>query len=101
METACRFLKAKGSDPPRLWVAGLAGKVEQSDPGGLVHRARAWFNTAVETLLSNPKTGDPDGDYFKAWLRECHNDVYKDIDLRDPREVCHRRWARSTTSDRR
>lgn len=91
-----RYLKAKGSDPPRLWVSGLVDSVERAGLGGLVQRARQWFETAVNSLLDDPKS-DPEGDYFKAWLRECHPEIYKDVDISDPAAFRRRRWAPSDT----
>jgi hypothetical protein len=92
---SCRFLKAKGSNPPRLWVSGLVDESERAGLRGLVQRARTWFDAAVQKLLDDPKRGDPEGDYFKAWLHECHRDVYDDLDVDDPADFCRRRWAPS------
>lgn len=89
------YLKAKSSSPPRTWVSGLAERVRRAGAGQVVEAARRWWSESVDRLLSNPKERDPEGDYFIAWLRECHREVYDDVDTSDPRELRSSHWAKS------
>ncbi|CAL1128114.1 unnamed protein product [Cladocopium goreaui] len=89
------YLKAKGSDPPRTWISGLAQGLQQQGAEALVHQAEDWYFRSVEELLADPKGADADGDYFMAWLRECHREVYADIDRSDPKELRTLKKARS------
>lgn len=90
-----RYLKAKGFDPPRTWVSGLAQRLRSAGAGEVVDAAMAWFRDQVEYLLSDPKGADSEGDYFVAWLRACHRTIYDDIDRSDPVELCRLNWAPS------
>lgn len=87
-----RFLKARGSNPPRTWVSGLAERLTIAGAGNVVAAAQEWLVTSVDQLLSNPK-GDPDGDWFKVWLRECHREIHDDIDTCDAERLRKRQWA--------
>eukprot|EP00930_Biecheleria_cincta_P081040 TRINITY_DN6963_c0_g1_i1.p1 TRINITY_DN6963_c0_g1~~TRINITY_DN6963_c0_g1_i1.p1 ORF type:complete len:815 (-),score=109.46 TRINITY_DN6963_c0_g1_i1:232-2676(-) len=79
-----RYLKAKGSNPPRTWISGMVHRVEEAGGREVVAAARCWYTNAVETLLQDPKFGDQEGDYFIAFLRECHRKIYDDIDISRP-----------------
>jgi len=89
------YLKAKGSHPPRTWVSGVAERLRQAGAEDLVAAAEAWYTSAVESFLADPKAGDDDGDYFVAWLREVHRDIFDDIDRTDPEEIVKSTWAKS------
>eukprot|EP00913_Durusdinium_trenchii_P018126 g17031.t1 len=79
-----RYLKAKGSQPPRTWISGLAEQLRSKGAVDFVQRAEEmagdWYFRSVDELLADPKAADADGDYFIAWLRECHREVYADVD---------------------
>eukprot|EP00931_Biecheleriopsis_adriatica_P064875 TRINITY_DN39553_c0_g1_i1.p1 TRINITY_DN39553_c0_g1~~TRINITY_DN39553_c0_g1_i1.p1 ORF type:complete len:821 (+),score=156.39 TRINITY_DN39553_c0_g1_i1:32-2464(+) len=79
-----RYLKAKGFDPPRLWVSGVAERL-RNVPGGaqIVNAAKEWFLRSTNKLLADPRNSDTSGDYFMAWLRACHRGVYRDVDRTD------------------
>eukprot|EP00928_Gymnodinium_smaydae_P045745 TRINITY_DN30454_c0_g1_i3.p1 TRINITY_DN30454_c0_g1~~TRINITY_DN30454_c0_g1_i3.p1 ORF type:complete len:841 (+),score=162.46 TRINITY_DN30454_c0_g1_i3:53-2575(+) len=83
-----RYLKAKGFDPPRLWVSGLAERL-MGVPGGssIVEDAKNWYLNSTNHLLKNPRDSDASGDYFIAWLRACHRGVFRDIDRSDPEKL--------------
>eukprot|EP00747_Dinoflagellata_sp_TGD_P016448 gnl/TRDRNA2_/TRDRNA2_125120_c1_seq2.p1 gnl/TRDRNA2_/TRDRNA2_125120_c1~~gnl/TRDRNA2_/TRDRNA2_125120_c1_seq2.p1 ORF type:complete len:278 (+),score=29.87 gnl/TRDRNA2_/TRDRNA2_125120_c1_seq2:14-847(+) len=83
-----RYLKARGSDPPRTWVSGLSERLERSGAEHIVTAAKAMFRDSVRQLLADPKGADPSGDYFLAWLRACNRDVYDDIDKSEPEKLC-------------
>jgi hypothetical protein len=78
------YVKASGSEPSRTWISGLAEQIRQAGGTDVVAAAQAWYMGSVDDLISDPKMGDDSGDYFAAWLRECHYDIYKDIDHSDP-----------------
>jgi len=90
-----RYLKAKGSEPPRTWVSGLAARLRAAGCAKLVGATQAWFRERVAYLLDDPKEADTEGDYFAAWLRACHRDVWDDIDRSDPEELRRRQWVPS------
>jgi len=89
------FLKARGSEPPRTWVSGLAESLKMAGVEEVVVAARAAFWVDLERLLANPKDNDKEGDYFEAFLRECHPEIYDDIDSSDPAELRKLTWAPS------
>jgi len=92
------FLKARGSEPPRTWVSGLAARLAASGAAGaeaVVAAARTAFGREVALLLADPKTADREGDYFEAWLREVHPEIYEDIDTHDPAVVVAAEWMPS------
>jgi len=89
------FLKARGTDPPRTWTSALQPRLLQSaknhpDTKKLVQEARTWYRRSVQYLLQDPKNADETGDYFAAYLRAAHRDVYDDVDRSDP-EILRRR----------
>ena len=50
----------------------------------------------------DPKGNDDQehgGEWFLAWLRELHRDIYDDIDKCDPSECLRRQWMASETED--
>eukprot|EP00959_Pyramimonas_sp_CCMP1952_P077369 1617087-Pyramimonas_sp.AAC.1 len=47
------------------------------------------------------KEGDTEGDYFDAWLRECHREIHDDVDTSDPAELRSAKWVESESSSRR
>jgi len=91
-----KYLKARGSNPPRTWVSGLAAKV-QAEEGGMqfVEVLRTWYRKSVMKLLANPKDGDRSGDYFAAFLREAHPEIYNQIDPWNPEELRTSNYVRS------
>eukprot|EP00434_Breviolum_minutum_P039583 symbB.v1.2.035153.t1/scaffold4672.1/size36684/2 len=73
------YLKAKISSEPRTWVSALAQRLCEKVPE-LVDKAQRWYLEAAEKLLDDVKTNDQEGDYFLAWLREAHRDIFDDIE---------------------
>jgi len=76
-----RYLKARGSQPPRTWVSGLGQQVRAGGLGNVVDAAQAWVQSSMKELLGG--RADPSGDYFSSWLREGHPEIYHDIDHSD------------------
>lgn len=81
------FLVASQSESPRTWVSGLAQRVHKLGGEHFVTCAQMAYQIQVKQLLADPKYADEDGDYFEAWLRECHPKIYEDIDVSDPAEL--------------
>jgi hypothetical protein len=80
-------LKSRSSAVPRTWVSALLEQIRCAGASDLATAAETWYMDSVEKLLADPKTGDSTGDYFAAWLRECHSEIYKDIDISDPQKM--------------
>jgi len=90
-----RYLKARGSQPPRTWISGLAQRLRAAGSSDVVDAAETWLRDEVRYLLSDPKEADKLGDYFAAWLRAVHRKIYDDIDRSDPEEMRRRAWMPS------
>lgn len=92
------YLKARGSDPPRTWVSGLAASLKASGGDCVADAAREWFKQSLTEFLLDIKGGDTEGDYFEAWLREVHPDIFEDIDTSDPQKLAQAEWVQSETT---
>mmetsp|Transcript_100696 Transcript_100696/g.323321 ORF Transcript_100696/g.323321 Transcript_100696/m.323321 type:complete len:731 (+) Transcript_100696:3-2195(+) len=90
-----RCLKARGSNPPRTWISGIADRLQKAGCSELVIAVQKWFRESVEYLLTDPKEADEEGDYFAAWLRACHREIWDDIDKSDPAELRRKEWVAS------
>ena len=89
-----QFLKARGSLPARTWTSGQAELLRSlAGPEGaaFVDAVRSWYLTATKRLLADPKGEDTEGNFFLAWLRECHREIYDKIDTTDPVGLCKKR----------
>merc|ERR1712224_300812 len=78
------YLKARASDPPRTWTSALfAGfRARGGEAARLAEDARDWALKSIRHLAADPKGhDDPEtgGEYFAAWLREVHREIYDDI----------------------
>jgi hypothetical protein len=80
-----RYLKARGSFPPRTWVSGLGAQVREGGLGDLVDAAQSWMTRSVLQLLT--EKGDETGDYFVQWLREAHREIWNQVDRSDPSKL--------------
>jgi len=90
-----RYLKARGCEVPRTWVAGIAERLRDVGLGHLVEAAQSWYMATVDNMLSNPKNADVEGDNFVAWLQACHRSIYDDIDHLDPMKLRRCKFAQS------
>jgi hypothetical protein len=90
-----RYLKARGFVKPRTWISGLAERLRQSAAGHVVTAAKIFYRSAVNRMLADPKYGDLQGDNFAAWLRACHRDIFRDIDMSDPKKVQRKHRVKS------
>lgn len=90
------FLKAKNSDPPRTWSSQLFHSLQEdgeSDLGNLANSAREWILNDCERQCFDPKHADDEiggGEWFLAYLREVHRDIYDDIDHTDATALLHK-----------
>ena len=90
------FLKARGSSPPRTWSSQLFHSLqddERSDLGDLANAAREWVLNDCENQCMDPKNADDEiggGEWFLAYLREVHRDIYDDIDHTDATALLHK-----------
>lgn len=94
------YLKARGSLPPRTWVSGIAQRLRDAGASAIVDAAREWYRGAVEKFLQDTKGADTEGDYFAAYLRECHRKIYDDIDHSTPEELRDAFWVPSRAAPR-
>jgi len=90
------FLKARGSIPPRTWSSQLFHSLqddEESDLSDLANAAREWVLNDCEKQCRDPKNADDEiggGEWFLAYLREVHRDIYDDIDHTDATALLHK-----------
>eukprot|EP00121_Abeoforma_whisleri_P003958 Awhi_evm1s3571 len=94
------YLKKRESNPPQSWVSGLVSLVRNSgskEMRQLAKDAEKWYLEAIRLLLSDPKENDEEGDFFKIYLRECHREIYNDVDISDPLKLKTSKWAKSVS----
>lgn len=98
------YLKAKGSEPPRTWLsalhAGLASRTEKA--AALASVARQWALDAIEHFAKDPKGNDDQengGEWFVAWLRAAHREIYDDIDTSDESVLLGKQWMPSESQE--
>lgn len=90
-----RYLKSRGSNPPRTWVSGLVAELRAAGGDDVADAVQAWYRKVVMKLLANPKHADRSGDYFCAYLRESHPEIYKEIDPWNPEELRESNYVQS------
>ena len=93
-----RHLRAKGS--PTTWTSQLFSSIMESEDAVLRELATSIKNMILENIRRqsmDPKRADDEfgGDWFLAYLRQCHRDVYEDIDHADPVELLKKTSAQS------
>mmetsp|Transcript_17601 Transcript_17601/g.38112 ORF Transcript_17601/g.38112 Transcript_17601/m.38112 type:complete len:813 (+) Transcript_17601:1-2439(+) len=97
------FLKARGSMAPRTWSSNIFAELLECDCQELrdmsVH-ARQWALTDIARHCENPKLSDDEiggGEWFIAYLRQCHREIYDDIDHSDLAVLLRKRYAAGET----
>eukprot|EP00586_Coscinodiscus_wailesii_P020411 CAMPEP_0172502740 /NCGR_PEP_ID=MMETSP1066-20121228/162477_1 /TAXON_ID=671091 /ORGANISM="Coscinodiscus wailesii, Strain CCMP2513" /LENGTH=774 /DNA_ID=CAMNT_0013278107 /DNA_START=246 /DNA_END=2567 /DNA_ORIENTATION=+ len=101
------FLKAVDTLPPRTWSAQLYDQLSSSDEDvwrQYALRAKQWVLELVEKHSADPKgctMEGSDGEYFLAYLRAVHRDIYDDIDITDPEDILSKRNVHSITSNKK
>eukprot|EP00746_Dinoflagellata_sp_MGD_P014725 gnl/MRDRNA2_/MRDRNA2_132423_c0_seq1.p1 gnl/MRDRNA2_/MRDRNA2_132423_c0~~gnl/MRDRNA2_/MRDRNA2_132423_c0_seq1.p1 ORF type:complete len:342 (-),score=62.48 gnl/MRDRNA2_/MRDRNA2_132423_c0_seq1:26-907(-) len=97
-------LVAKGSCPPRTWSSALFADLvaRDGDEALLAKAVQGFVLSAVQHLLQDPKGNDDaeaGGEYFGAWLREVHRELYDDIDHTDLAVLLQRQWMHSESDE--
>jgi hypothetical protein len=110
-------LVAKDSSPPRTWssqlfvtlqeqeeqaVAAAAASASRST-SGVAAEAKNWFLETVRRHSDDPKGSDDihgGGEWFEAFLRAAHRDIYDDIDLSDPTVLLRKNYMPSEENSR-
>ena len=81
----------------RTWSSSLFEKVRKRAPR-LAATVKEWTLRKSQHHAVDPKGhDDPEagGEWFAAWLRAAHRDIYEDIDTSDCAELLRIKWARS------
>jgi len=109
-------LVAKGSTPPRTWSSQLFANLcdcdkSQSDSRrshpnsrhGVALAMRKWILDSINHLMADPKESDDaecGGEYFAAYLRAVHRDIYDDIDTSDEAVLLQKKYTKSLSGGR-
>ncbi|KAL7529947.1 hypothetical protein ACHAXR_005418 [Thalassiosira sp. AJA248-18] len=97
------FLKARGSSPARTWSSMIFASLEEGDCQELRDMAihiRQWVLGDIAKHCENPKLSDDEiggGEWFLAYLRQCHREIYDDIDHDDPAALLRKQYAAGET----
>eukprot|EP00957_Ditylum_brightwellii_P169635 12911889-Ditylum_brightwellii.AAC.1 len=65
--------------------------------------AKSWALEDIKRHLDDPKGSDSEhggGEWFLAWLRSAHRDIYDDIDRSDPTELLKRKFMAGESDGR-
>ena len=91
------FLMARGSSPVKTWSSSLFTTLLENDSQELRDFAchvRDWALNDIARHCDNPKLNDDEvggGEWFLAYLRQCHREIYDDIDRSDCAELLRKR----------
>uniref|UniRef100_A0A7S2XKA7 Uncharacterized protein n=1 Tax=Attheya septentrionalis TaxID=420275 RepID=A0A7S2XKA7_9STRA len=83
------FLKAKGSNPSRTWSSQLYHDLMNASSTNSIfskwaEASRSWAVENIKECMDDFKGTDLDGgQWFQAYLRKAHPDIYNDIDVSD------------------
>ena len=99
-------LFAKGSNPPQTLSSHLFASlcrqgIEQERVASI---AREWTMEKINQCSQDPKGSDDPhcgGEWFEAFLRAAHRDIYDDIDLSDSTVLLQKNKMKSLTSGRK
>jgi len=99
------YLKAKGTNPPRTWLSDLFARcaARGGDAERLAKAARTWALDGIAHMAKDPKghdTPEHGGDWFAAYLRAVHRDMYDDLDTSDPAALLTARHVASLSKGR-
>lgn len=99
------YLMAKGSSPPRTWSSNLfANLVATEGCKQLAYEAQTWTLETIKGYSADPKNADDaegGGEWFLAYLRGAHREIYDDIDRSDPTVLLHRKHMDSEDNGKR
>jgi hypothetical protein len=91
------FLMARGSNPVKTWSSNLFTTLLGNDCQELrdfACQVRDWALNDITKHCDNPKMNDDEvggGEWFLAYLRQCHREIYDDIDRSDCAELLRKR----------
>lgn len=91
------FLMARGSCPVKTWSSNLFTTLLENDCQELRYfacHARDWALNDITKHCDNPKLNDDEvggGEWFLSYLRQCHRQIYDDIDRSDCAELLRKR----------
>jgi hypothetical protein len=88
---------ARGSNPVKTWSSNLFTTLLENDSQEIRDFAchvRDWALSDIAKHCDNPKLNDDEvggGEWFLAYLRQCHREIYDDIDRSDCAELLCKR----------
>ena len=97
------FLKSRGSIPGRTWSSQIFFSLEQSGCQEMIDVAKhasEWVLADIAKHCDNPKLSDDEiggGEWFLAYLRQCHREIYDDIDHSDAAILLQKQSAAGET----
>ena len=108
-------LTARGSSPPRTWSSQLFARLCAHDANPILFddamnrkdiavAARDWTLESIRRHSKDPKGYDDPhcgGEWFEAFLRAVHRDIYDDIDLSDSAVLLRKKYMKSECSGRK
>jgi hypothetical protein len=114
-------LAARGSSPPRTWSSQLFARLcahtdgnpmllNNDDDYDAMNRkkiaiaARDWTLESIQRHSQDPKGSDDPhcgGEWFEAYLRAVHRDIYDDIDLDDSAVLLRKKYMKSESNGRK
>ncbi|KAL7542110.1 hypothetical protein ACHAWF_007092 [Thalassiosira exigua] len=92
-------LKARGSNPARTWSSDVISTLLESDCQelrDLATNARDWALKDIQKHADDPKLSDDEiggGEWFLGYLRQCHREIYDDIDISDAPALLKKQYA--------
>jgi hypothetical protein len=108
-------LAARGSSPPRTWSSQLFARLCTHDGNPILRQdamnrkdiaiaARDWTLESIRRHSKDPKGSDDPhcgGEWFEAFLRANHRDIYDDIDLSDSAVLLRKNYMKSESDGRK
>jgi hypothetical protein len=108
-------LTARGSSPPRTWSSQLFARLYAHDGNPILREdamnrkdiaiaARDWTLESIRRHSKDPKGSDDPhcgGEWFEAFLRAVHRDIYDDIDLSDSAVLLRKKYMKSERDGRK
>jgi len=93
------FLKARGSGPARTWCSNIFASLLECDceeVRDMAIHTRQWIFRDIAKHCLDPKLSDDEiggGEWFLAYLRQCHREIYDDIDRSDCAALLRKRYV--------
>ena len=103
---AAYHLIARGSEPARTWSSGIYANLEgngRPECADFARLTREWALEAVRGHAADPKGADDEhggGEWFLAYLRAVHREIYDDIDRTDPGALLNKKYMHGLSDGR-